>query len=68
MASFEYTRGSHTCDTCKNPSTGGFFELFNETPVLFDCSMCAERNIPPIQRSMALDAYIAGVYGRVEAK
>ena len=68
MARFEYTRGAHTCDTCKNPSTGGFFELFNETPVLFDCSMCAERNIPPIQRSMALDAYIAGWYGRVEAK
>ena len=68
MARFEYTRGAHICDTCKNPSTGGFFELFNETPVLFDCSMCAERNIPPIQRSMALDAYIAGVYGRVEAK
>jgi hypothetical protein len=58
MAAIEYTQGTHTCDTCKTQSKGGFFWLDRDVPVLFDCGKCAERNIYPIQRIEALNTYI----------
>jgi hypothetical protein len=42
---FTTRAGSVPCDSCRRPTSVGFYHLHRETPVLFECVHCTERTV-----------------------
>lgn len=66
-SNLEFTVTRTTCDSCRLPASAGFYHLHNDTPVLFDCTVCAGRFISREAIEAAIEAHKERAFTRMEA-